>query len=53
VEPSDVEVIVEAHGQLVVGEGGELMVELPDQEAVEALSSALSERFGNQVLLSP
>jgi len=53
VEPSDVEVIVEAHGQLVVGEGGELMVELPGQEAVEALSSALSERFGNQVLLSP
>ena len=37
----------------VVGEGGELMVELSDQGAVESLSSALSERFGNQVLLSP
>ena len=44
---------MEAHGRLVVGEGGELMVELSNQKAVEALSSALSERFGNQVLLSP
>lgn len=53
VEPSDVAVVVEAYGRLVVGEGGELMVELSNQKAVEALSSALSERFGNQVLLSP
>jgi len=53
VEPSDVAAIVEAHGRLVVGEKGELMVELYDQETVEALSSALSERFGSQVMLSP
>lgn len=53
VEPSDVAVVVETHGRLVVGEGGELMVELSDQETVEVLSSALSERFGSQVLLSP
>jgi hypothetical protein len=53
VEPSDVAVVVEAHGQLVVGEGGELMVELPNQETVDALSSAISERFGSQVFLSP
>lgn len=53
VEPSDVEPIVEAHGRLVVGERGELLVELPGQQAVEALSSALFERFGDQVLLSP
>ena len=53
VEPSDVVEIVEAHGRLVVGEKGELMVELSDQERLEALSSALSERFGRQVMLSP
>ena len=43
----------EAPAKLVVGEKGELMVELSDKETVEALSSALSERCGNQVLLSP
>ena len=53
VEPSDVAEIVEAHGRLVVGEKGELMVELSDQETLEALSSALSKRFGSQVMLSP
>lgn len=53
VEPSDVAAVVEEHGRLVVGEKGELMVELSDEKAVEELSSALSERFGNQVLLSP
>ena len=44
---------VNKHGRLVVGEGGELMVEFTDQKDVEALSTALSERFGDQVLLSP
>jgi len=29
------------------------MVELPDEKAAHALSAALSERFGNQILLSP
>ena len=53
VEPSDVAAVVEGHGRLVVGEKGELMVELSDEKAVEKLSSVLSERFGNQVLLSP
>jgi len=53
VEPSDVAAVVEQHGRFVVGEKGELMVELSDEKAVEQLSSALSERFGNQVLLSP
>ena len=53
VEPSDVEPIVESHGRLAIGERGELLVELPDQQAVEALSSALFERFGDHVLLSP
>ena len=53
VEPQDVAEVVEKHGRLVVGEGGELMVELPDPKAAEALATALSERFGGQVLLSP
>jgi hypothetical protein len=53
VEPPDVEEVVEKHGHLVVGEEGELMVALSDQKAVEALSSALSERFGDKVLLCP
>jgi hypothetical protein len=29
------------------------MVEFPDQDAAEELSKALSERFGDQVLLAP
>jgi hypothetical protein len=53
VEPSDVMNIVEEHGKLVVGEKGELMVEITDQESLDALSTSLSERFGDQVLLAP
>jgi hypothetical protein len=53
VEPSDVLDIVEVHGKLVVGEKGELMVEVTDQKALDALSTSLSERFGDQVLLAP
>jgi hypothetical protein len=53
VEPSDIAPVVEAHGKLEVGEKGELMVEFSDQDAVEALSKALSERFGEQVFLVP
>jgi hypothetical protein len=53
VEPSDVAAVVEEHGRLVLGEKGELMVELPDEKAVEELSSALLKHFEEQVLLSP
>ena len=53
VEPDDVAEIVEAHGRLKVGDQGELLVELEDQESAETLSKALSKRFGEQVLLSP
>jgi hypothetical protein len=53
VEPSEVAPVVEAHGKLVVGEKGELLVEFANQDAAEALSRALSERFGDQVLLAP
>lgn len=52
VEPADVAEVVEAHGRLVVGDQGELMVEL-EEEAVEVLSRALAERFGDQVILCP
>jgi len=53
VDPSDVLEIVEKQGKLVVGEKGELMVEFADQDALDALSISLSERFGDQVLLAP
>ena len=53
VEPKDVAEVVKKHGRLIVGDGGELMVELSDQQCAEALSAALSERFSDQVLISP
>ena len=53
VEPAGVAEVVKRHGRLVVGEKGELMVELPDEKTAEALSEALSERFGNQALIAP
>jgi hypothetical protein len=53
VEPQWVAEVVETHGSLVVGDKGELMVELEDPKAVEALSAALSEHFEGQVLLAP
>lgn len=53
VEPSDVAPVIEEHGRLVVGEKGELMVEFGNSEDAEALKSALSKRFGEQVLLCP
>ena len=53
VEPEEVAAVVEAHGRLVVGEGGELMVELADVKAAEVLAGELRRRFGDQVLLAP
>jgi hypothetical protein len=53
VEPTEVLETVEAHGKLVLGDSGELMVELADQKAVDALSTSLAERFADQVLLAP
>ncbi len=53
VEPNDVAEVVKAFGRLVVGDGGELMVELPDEEAVNGLSKALAGRFGDQVQIAP
>ena len=53
IEPADVLDIVEAHGKLILGEKGELMVEFADQKSADNLSSSLTERFGDQVLLAP
>ncbi len=53
VEPAEVAEVVKKHGRLVVGDEGELMVEFPDEKAVENLAAALAERFGNQVLIAP
>ena len=53
VEPDEIADIVEAHGRLTVGDQGELQVELEDQNVAETLAKALSDRFGDQVMLSP
>ena len=53
VEPNDVAEVVKRFGGLVVGDGGELMVECADEEAVQGLSKALAERFDGQVQVAP
>lgn len=53
VEPTEVAEVVKKNGRLIVGDGGELMVECEDERAAEALSAALKERFGDQVQLAP
>jgi len=53
VEPKDVAAVVKKFGRLVVGDKGELLVELADQKAADALSADLSEHFGDQVLIAP
>lgn len=53
VEPSDVAEVVKKHGRLVVGDGGELMVEFETENAAEGLSKALKEKFGDQIQLAP
>ena len=53
VEPDDVAEAVRPFGRLVVGEGGELMVEFESQREADGLAAALEERFGDQVQLAP
>lgn len=53
VEPEDVAEVVKKHGRLVVGNGGELMVECADEEVLAALAQDLTARFGDQVQLAP
>lgn len=53
VEPRDVAEVVEPLGRLVVGDEGELLVELADAAALDALAAALAARFADQVFLAP
>jgi hypothetical protein len=53
VEPEEVIAVVESYGKLIVGGGGELMVEFSEAQQMESLSKALAETFGEQVMLSP
>lgn len=53
VEPDDVSEVVKSFGRLVVGDGGELMVEFESRSEADSLASALKERFGDQVQLAP
>ncbi len=53
VEPLEVEKVVGAHGKLVLGQGGELMVELPDTGKADLLRDDLAKHFGDQVFLAP
>jgi hypothetical protein len=52
-EPGEVAAIVEDHGRLTVGDGGELLVELHDAAAAESLQRALRQRFNDQIFLAP
>ncbi|MDR2017685.1 MAG: hypothetical protein LBQ00_02215 [Syntrophobacterales bacterium] len=53
VDPSDVAEIVNRHGRLVVGDGGELMVEFKDENSAQTLAENLAKNFGDQVQLAP
>jgi hypothetical protein len=53
VEPNNVAEVVKQYGRMVVGDGGELMVECESQNAMESLSRALKEGFDDQVQLAP
>ena len=53
VEPDDVAEVVRPFGRLVVGDGGELMVEFESQGKADSLADVLKERFGDQVQLAP
>lgn len=52
-DPTEVGEVVEGLGRLVVGDQGDLVVELPDQDTARDLARLLAARFGDQVLLSP
>ncbi|HVN96284.1 MAG TPA: hypothetical protein VMT62_07645 [Syntrophorhabdaceae bacterium] len=52
-EPAEVAEVVKRYGRLVVGDGGELMVEFESQEAADNLAQALKQAFGDQVQLAP
>ena len=53
VEPTLVTDVVEQYGKLMVGEKGELMVELKNEDAAAKLSISLNENFKDQVFIAP
>lgn len=53
VEPTEIALVVKQYGRLVVGDGGELMVEFDSEDKAEALGIALKETFADQVQLAP
>ncbi len=53
VEPEDVARVVKKYGRIVVGQGGELMVEFESKDKADGLSAELKKEFGEQVLLAP
>lgn len=53
VEPEEIAGAIRKYGRLVVGDKGELMVELESEEEGNKLASELAERFGDQVFLTP
>lgn len=53
VEPDDVARVVKQYGRIVVGQGGELMVEFESQAEADGLMAELTKEFGKQVLLAP
>jgi hypothetical protein len=53
VEPTDVAEIVKKYGRLIVGDGGELMVEFEDEKAAGDLSEALKKHYNDQIQLAP
>ena len=53
VEPTLVADVVEKYGKLLVGENGELMVELKNDDRAAELSICLTENFKDQILIAP
>lgn len=53
VEPEEVAALVKKHGKLLVGEGGELMVALDNEQSLADLRKTLADHFGDQILLAP
>ncbi|MBT6337796.1 MAG: hypothetical protein HOJ48_00720 [Desulfobacula sp.] len=53
VEPTLVADVVEKYGKLMIGENGELMVELKSGDKAEELSICLTENFDDQILIAP
>lgn len=53
VEPTLVADIVEKYGKLMVGENGELMVELKNDDKAAELSTCLTKNFNDQIIIAP